>query len=318
MGNQIIKALTNAVTSKIKEKDFEVNLAIATLLSGGNLLIQDVPGTGKTALAKTLATAINGTFERIQCTPELLPSDIIGVNIYNRDSGEFKFSPGPIFANILLLDELNRASPRTQSALLEAMEERQVTVSGTKYGLAEFFSVIATQNPIDGTSTYELPYAQLDRFDAQITLGYPSKDAMFKIILESTSAQSSGTNTDQNNVPSAVISMKDFVKLRGLASEVYIDAKVLQYALDICYQLQTKPGVIFGPSTRAIKSFVQLLKIWSFVNGREYVLPDDIKKLIAVSLKHRIILDLSNYQNAYNTLDNLIAEVLSEIREPSE
>jgi MoxR-like ATPase len=308
MENSVCELLHQEISRVIIGKDFEIRVALSTIISGGNLLIEDVPGTGKTLLGKTLASIIGGNFQRIQCTPELIPSDIIGTNVFNRATNQFEFHCGPLFSNILLCDELNRASPRTQSALLEAMEEKHVSVVGKQYALPEFFTVIATQNPIDRLSTFDLPHSQLDRFAAQISLGFPAKEVVIDILKDL------AVNTAQ---PTQIIELSTFQELQALAPTIFIDDKVIGYIVELCYELRKKDSVISGPSTRAIKSFCNLLKAWALVNNRGYVIPDDVKTLFVIALKHRVIFDTADHLHDTTSGDgDVFMEVLDEVSEP--
>jgi len=271
-----------AIESVIEGKPEAIRLTLAVLLAEGHLLIEDVPGVGKTMLAKGLARAIDGTVQRVQFTPDLLPSDITGVSAYNQERRDFEFKPGPVFANILLGDEINRASPKTQSALLECMEERQVTVDGTTYVLQAPFMVIATQNPVEMEGTYPLPEAQRDRFTARISLGYPSASAE-RAMLESHGA----TSPLDQLVPVARASdVQDLViAVRG----VLVSDQVKEYLINLANATRTSPELRLGASPRATLHLLRISRAWAALDGRDYVIPDDVQALAAPVLAHRLL-----------------------------
>jgi MoxR-like ATPase len=271
-----------AIESVIEGKPEAIRLTLAVLLAEGHLLIEDVPGVGKTMLAKGLARAIDGTVQRVQFTPDLLPSDITGVSAYNQERRDFEFKPGPVFANILLGDEINRASPKTQSALLECMEERQVTVDGTTYVLQAPFMVIATQNPVEMEGTYPLPEAQRDRFTARISLGYPSATAE-RAMLESHGA----TSPLDQLVPVARASdVQDLViAVRG----VLVSDQVKEYLINLANATRTSPELRLGASPRATLHLLRISRAWAALDGRDYVIPDDVQALAAPVLAHRLL-----------------------------
>ena len=271
-----------AIESVIEGKPEAIRLTLAVLLAEGHLLIEDVPGVGKTMLAKALARAIDGTVQRVQFTPDLLPSDITGVSAYNQERRDFEFKPGPVFANVLLGDEINRASPKTQSALLECMEERQVTVDGTTYVLQAPFMVIATQNPVEMEGTYPLPEAQRDRFTARISLGYPSASAE-RAMLESHGASSPLEQLEP------VARASDVQELVIAVRSVLVSDQVKEYLINLANATRTSPELRLGASPRATLHLLRICRAWAALDGRDYVIPDDVQALAAPVLAHRLL-----------------------------
>jgi MoxR-like ATPase len=276
------EAIVGNIERVIEGKPAIVRLALAVLLAEGHLLIEDVPGVGKTKLAKALARSIDCSVRRIQFTPDLLPSDVTGVSVYNQENRDFEFKPGAVFANIVIGDEINRASPKTQSALLEAMEERQVTVDGTTYELGSPFTVVATQNPYEMEGTYALPEAQRDRFMARISMGYPNADAELEMVRERDEV-----NPFDELQP--VASMEELHAMIAAARSVFVSPAVEQYAIDIVRTTRTDPELRLGASPRATLHLVRASKALAAVRGRDYVLPDDVDELVPLVLPHRII-----------------------------
>jgi len=279
---EIAQRIVENVERVIVGKRNEVQLTVLGLLCQGHILIEDVPGVGKTVLAKSLARSVGCAFQRIQFTPDMLPSDVTGVSVFNQKSREFEFRPGPIHAQIVLVDEINRATPKTQSALLEAMEERQVTVDGHTYALKPPFMVLATQNPIEYEGTFPLPEAQLDRFIMRIRLGYPKKDEEI-IILD---RQQYVHPVDEI---SQVVTVDELLEAQQAVKDVYIDEKVKDYIVEVVRRTRTHPEVYLGASSRGALAIYRLGQARAAMFGRDYVLPDDVKALAESALSHRII-----------------------------
>ena len=278
IGERLVQNVERVIIGKRRE----VTQTLVGLLCQGHLLIEDVPGVGKTMLAKTLARSIGCTFSRIQFTPDMLPSDVTGISVFNQQTREFEFRPGPIMAQIVLADEINRATPKTQSALLEAMEERQVTVDGTTYQLQRPFLVLATQNPIEYEGTFPLPEAQLDRFLLRIKLGYPAPaDEMS--ILDAQQYAHPITEIGQ------VISVDDLLEAQEAIKEIYIDKQIKRYIIDLVTASREHDDVYLGGSPRASLALYRAAQARAALAGRDHVLPDDVKELAAAILAHRII-----------------------------
>ncbi|HWC32479.1 MAG TPA: MoxR family ATPase [Actinomycetota bacterium] len=270
------------VERAIQGKPREIRLALVTLVAEGHLLIEDVPGVGKTMLAKAMARSIDCSFRRIQFTPDLLPTDINGVNVFNQERGDFEFKPGAIFANVVLGDEINRASPKTQSALLESMEERQVTVDGISYQLGTPFMVIATQNPIEHEGTYPLPESQLDRFMMRLEVGYPGADAEMDIL--STHGTGSATFDVEPVTDAASVG-----RLIALAREVHVADAIRRYIVGIAEATRRHPDIYLGASPRAAIMLLRASRAFAASDGRDYVVPDDVKGIAVPILAHRLI-----------------------------
>ena len=274
--------LANAVESVICGKRDVIDLVIAALLADGHVLLEDIPGVGKTSLAKALAASIDGEFGRVQFTPDLLPTDVSGVSIFLRGRDTFEFRPGPVFANIVLADEINRASPKTQSALLEAMAERQVTVDGTTYELQAPFLVIATQNPIEHEGTFPLPDSQLDRFLMRIDVGYPGAAAELAML------ESHGQANPLDSVQ-PVLTTRDILSLRDAAAGLHVATPLKQYLVQIAEATRAHPQLELGMSPRATLSMLRVSRVWAAMSGRDYVTPDDVKQLADPVLAHRLL-----------------------------
>lgn len=277
-----IEQLKQNLGRTIVGKSDAIRLVIVALLSGGHALLEDVPGVGKTLVAKSLARSIHGKFQRIQCTPDLLPTDITGTNIWNPSTREFEFLPGPVFANILLADEINRATPRTQSALLEVMEERQVTVDGVSRLVPNPFFVIATQNPIEYQGTFPLPEAQMDRFTLSLTLGYPSEDEELQMLQR----LQHGMTVDDLE---PCISQEDVQELKRLCGQVKVETPLQQYILHLVRATREDEEITLGASPRGAVALQRATQALAFLEDRDYAIPDDVKFLAPHVLSHRLI-----------------------------
>jgi MoxR-like ATPase len=306
MPHETLRTLQERIESVIKGKGSAVKMAIVTLLGKGHLLIEDVPGVGKTTLAFTIANAINCSFQRIQFTSDLMPTDIIGVNIYNPDSREFEFRPGPLFANIVLADEINRTNPKTQSALLEAMNERRVSVERKTYTLPEPFMVIATQNPIEYHGTFPLPESQLDRFMMHIKLGYPAIDYEKEVILEHSSFE-----VIESMGP--VISADEIIRMQGEADSVRVDDSLVDYVMSVILETRRDDKIRLGVSPRGGQFLLKVAKASAYYEGRDYVVPEDIKGPAPLVLGHRIILKTQTY---ISDAEKVIGGILDKIPVP--
>jgi len=275
-------AIADNIEHVIQGQRETVELTASCLIAGGHALIEDVPGVGKTLLAKSLARSIDCSFQRIQFTPDLLPSDVTGVSVWDREAGDFVFRSGPVFANVILGDEINRASPKTQAALLEAMEERQVTVDGTTRTLGPPFIVIATQNPIEHEGTYPLPEAQLDRFMMRLTVGYPSRVKELEML--DTHGERS---TFEDLRP--VVHADDIVRMAEIAQHIHVADVVKGYIIDIAEATRQEPDLLLGASPRASLYLQRAARTTAAVSGRDYVAPDDVKQMLVPVLNHRLI-----------------------------
>ncbi|GAB5046278.1 AAA family ATPase [Thermodesulfovibrio sp. TK110] len=276
---QILENLQNCLQGKEKA----IILSLIAIFSKGHLLIEDFPGLGKTSLAIALSKVLNLSFGRIQCTNDLLPTDITGLSIYSKTTAEFEFKPGPIFNNIVLVDEINRATPKTQSALLEAMAEEQVTVDGKTYKLPKPFFVIATQNPVEIYGTFPLPESQLDRFMMKISIGYPDREAERQILKEGSSRESLYRLTP-------AIEKEEILKIQNEIKQIYISEKIINWIIDFVNATRQDSRILLGISTRAALAITVTAKAYAYFNGRDYVIPEDVKEMIPFVVPHRIIL----------------------------
>lgn len=308
-----IKEISSQIKSNVNKviigKSDTIDFIITAIIAGGHVLLEDTPGTGKTMLAKSLAKSIDGKFSRIQFTPDLLPSDVTGLNIFNQDSHSFEFVSGPVFTNILLADEVNRATPRTQSSLLECMEEKQVTVDGQTRHLDKPFLVIATQNPIETAGTFTLPEAQLDRFMMQLSMGFPTKDEelaiMDRFIMD---------NPIDDIKP--VCSKEDIYIMGTVATNVYVDKSVRKYIVDIINATRTNSSISSGVSPRGTLALLKAAQVYAAIKGRDYVIPDDVKALSVPVLAHRIISYTNIAKNSNKSA--IINNILDSVSVPTE
>ena len=309
--HSLSRGIVRSIETVIDGKSEAVQLALTVLFAEGHLLIEDVPGVGKTMLARALARSLDCTVNRIQFTPDLLPSDITGVSVFNQGSRTFEFSPGPIFANIVIGDEINRASPKTQSALLESMEENQVTVDGITHPLAQPFTVVATQNPVEMEGTYPLPEAQRDRFMIRISMGYPD-EAAEQAMLRSRELTSPLTNI------TPVVSAGQLASMIATVRGIYVSPAVERYAVSIAQATRNDRELRLGASPRATLHLVRAAKARAALDGREFVLPDDIDDLAVPVLGHRLIASSRGASNSFNTADitQTITRIVSSINVP--
>jgi MoxR-like ATPase len=305
---EVAGRLQASVERVIVGKSDIVQLALVALLCEGHILLEDVPGIGKTTMAKALARSLGCSFRRIQFTPDLMPSDVTGINYYNQKLGEFVFREGPLVAQVVLADEINRATPRTQAALLEAMEERQLTVEGVTTRLPRPFLVMATQNPVELEGTFPLPEAQLDRFLVRLRLGYPDEDGEDEIL----------ARFEQDNPLDAlhpVVGGEELVELATALNTLHVDPAVRRYAVQVVRATRNDPAFELGGSPRASLALFRAARAYAAINGRDFVLPDDVKKMAAYVLPHRLILSTQTRLRGRET-DDLLAEILERVPVP--
>ncbi|MBW4654656.1 MAG: MoxR family ATPase [Kaiparowitsia implicata GSE-PSE-MK54-09C] len=279
---ETVEQVMHNLSKTVVGKTDAIQLVLVALFSGGHALLEDVPGVGKTLLAKSLARSIDGIFQRIQCTPDLLPSDVTGTNIWNPRSGTFEFMPGPVFSNVLLTDEINRATPRTQAALLEVMEEQQVTTDGVTRPVPKPFFVIATQNPVEYQGTFPLPEAQMDRFALALSLGYPTAADELQML------QGLGHRTPIDDLQPC-ISLDQVQQLRQRCTQVKVETHLQQYILDLVRATRQDEEIILGASPRGSVALHRAIQALAFLEGRDYAIPDDVKFLAPYVLAHRLI-----------------------------
>jgi MoxR-like ATPase len=305
--NQDLKQLQNRIDSVIRGKSGEVKMAIVALLGGGNLLIEDIPGVGKTTLAFALAKSTECSFHRIQFTSDLMPADILGISIFNQEVREFEFKPGPIFSNIVLADEINRTSPKTQSALLEAMNEKKVSLDRKTFLLPDPFMVIATQNPIEYHGTFPLPESQMDRFMMHIRLGYPSAEYEKMAVVAQTSFQ-------LLDKMEPVISSREIVRMQHEVQAVAVEESLVDYLMHIVTETRNHDKIRLGVSTRGAQFFLRAVKAHAYYEGRDFAVPDDVKVLAPLVLGHRLILKTKKF---ISDAEMIIGEILEKIPVPA-
>ncbi|MGH3761459.1 AAA family ATPase [Actinophytocola sp.] len=304
---QVHDLVVREIDQVIRGKSDVVRLALACLFAGGHLVVEDVPGTGKTSLAKALATTIAGSWQRVQFTPDLLPSDITGVSIWDQDTKEFRFRPGPVFANVVLADEINRASPKTQSALLEVMEERQVTVDGVGHPVPSPFLVVATQNPIDLEGTYQLPEAQLDRFLMRLAIGHPDLEVEAEIL--------DGRAIAGPPIPRQVTTLEQVASLQRIAATVHTAPEITRYIASLAKATREHELLRLGVSTRGSLALMRAAQAFAAGDGRHYVVPDDVKTVAGPVLTHRLMLT-ARAEVRGTTSAEVLAEVIGSVPVP--
>lgn len=305
-GQEKIREIIRISSEYLHGKDRPLELSLLTFFSRGHLLIEDLPGLGKTTLAIAIAKLLGLSFGRIQCTSDLLPTDITGLSIYNKKTGEFEFHQGPVFNNIVLVDEINRATPKTQSALLEAMGEKQATIEGRTYKLPRPFFVIATQNPAEQFGTFPLPESQLDRFMMKISIGYPSRDAEREILR-------GGSRREELYSLKPVMTREEVIELQESIKGVFVSERIMDYLLDIVEATRRSRYIMAGISTRGVLSIINVAKARAFFNGRDFVIPEDIKDLSEYTMPHRVL-----FKEEYEASDKkeIIRSILEEIPIP--
>jgi MoxR-like ATPase len=305
----VARRLVDNVERVLVGKRTAIELAVTALLCEGHVLVEDVPGTGKTTLARALAQSIGGTFRRLQCTPDLLPSDVTGVSVFDQRTAEFAFRPGPIFGNVLLVDEINRATPRTQSAVLEAMQEAQVSADGVTRPLPRPFVVLATQNPVELEGTFPLPEAQLDRFLLRVSLGYPSEED------ETTMVERRPARGDQALEP--IVSLQDVQTAIAACGQVRVHNDVLRYLVRVARTTREDPGVRLGASPRATLALHRAVQAWAAMHGRDFATPDDVKHMAPPVLAHRLMVALEARLRGRDA-STLVGNILESVPVPVE
>ena len=302
----LFDSIASNIATILQGKRDAIELALMGMLAEGHVLIEDVPGVGKTSLAKAMAASVDCTWKRVQFTPDLLPTDLVGVSIYERSSEQFRFQRGPLFANIVLADEINRASPKTQSALLEAMEERQVSVDGTSHALAPPFMVIATQNPVEQEGTYRLPESQLDRFLLRISIGYPGRTAEISIL--------DGDSAVDLRELEPVVSSGELLAMVATVKTVYLASALKSYMVDLAEASRRHPAIELGLSPRATLQLSAAVRGFAAARGRDYGTPDDVKIVAPAALSHRLMLRAGS--NARSTAEDTVRELLADVPVP--
>ena len=305
----VIADIQKNIAAVIVGKEGIIKYLMTAMIAGGHVLLEDVPGTGKTKMAKSLARSIDAKFNRIQFTPDLLPSDVVGVTYYDQKNGEFEYREGPIFASIVLADEINRASPKTQSALLEVMEEQKVTVDGETHAVPQPFMVIATQNPIEQLGTYKLPEAQMDRFLIKTTIGYPSHDVSVNILKQV-------NVTDRASTVHAVLTGNDVLRMRAISETVRLDDAIIEYIVRLVEATRHNECIQVGSSMRGALALTRCARVWAASSNRGYVVPDDVKQLAVAVLAHRITLT-AEATFAGSTPEQMIEQILNEVPSPT-
>lgn len=309
-GKIISEKVLNNISKVIIGKEDVAKLLLTALVADGHVLLEDVPGTGKTKLAKTLAKSLDADFNRIQFTPDLLPGDITGINIFDRQKNEFVLRKGPVFANVLLADEINRATPRTQAGLLECMEERQVTIDGVSYTPGIPFFVIATQNPIESAGVFPLPEAQMDRFMMKLSMGLPSKEEELAIL------DRYMTKEPLNEIEKA-LTLEELLVAKKEAEAVFVHTCIREYMVDILAATRKAEGILMGVSPRGSLALLRCVKAYAYLQGRDYVIPDDVKTVAVPVLAHRLVLGYG-YDNNHDNANGLIKRILEITPVPTE
>ena len=306
--SKLAEKLRENISRVIVGKEEQIELVLTAMLCGGHVLLEDVPGTGKTTMAKSLAKSLSCDFSRIQFTPDLLPSDVTGARIYDQNSGSFSFVKGPAFTNILLADEINRATPRTQSALLECMEERQITEGGVTYILEDPFLVIATQNPVESQGTFPLPEAQLDRFLMRLSLGYPNHDESVQLLQRF-------LNSQPLSKIESIATREELRAAAVLCGQCHVSEDIMGYMASLCEAARDPEKVRLGPSPRALLALMRACQAYAAIRNRDFVIPDDVKTLAIPVLAHRILVRGLSYQN---TAESFLRTLLDKIPAPTE